>query len=160
MPSIHVKELQTVCTSVPVAVGLTIKFKVITLSQPAAEPPTIVNVGVLVLAEYVMPSIHVKLLQTVCTSVPVTVGLTVKFSVTTLSQPTAEPPTIVNVGVVVLAEYVMPSIQVKELQAVCTSVPVAVGLTVKFKVTILSQPAKEPPTMVKVGMEVLACLLY
>ena len=36
MPSIHVKELQTVCTSVPVAVGLTIK---VTSLVVAGQPP-------------------------------------------------------------------------------------------------------------------------
>ena len=49
----------------------------------------------------------------------------------------------------------IPSIQVKLLQAVWVSVPLAKLLMVRFKVTIESHPATDPPEMLKVGVFVL-----
>ena len=48
IPSIQVKLLQADWVSVPLAKVLMVRFKVITESQPATEPPEMVKVGVLV----------------------------------------------------------------------------------------------------------------
>jgi hypothetical protein len=50
LPSIHVIGVQLEITSVPVVKELMLKFSVITESQPAADPPAMVNVAVLLLA--------------------------------------------------------------------------------------------------------------
>ena len=78
--------------------------------------------------------------------------LIVKSRVTTESQPAIEPPGIVKVGVFVLDVYVTPSIQVKLLQAVWVSVPLAKLLIVKSRVITESHPATDPPGIVKVGV--------
>src|SRR5690554_4921647 len=144
-PSIHVKLPQASCTSVPVTKVLIVKSKVTIESQPLAAPPTIVCVAVLLSVVYVFPSIHVKLPQASCTSVPVTKVLIVKSKVTIEYQPLAAPPTIVCVAVLLSVVYVFPSIHVKLPQASCTSVPVTKVLIVKSKVTIESQPLAAPP---------------
>ena len=76
----------------------------------------------------------------------------VRFNVTILSQPLADPPKTVSVAVVLFEVYVTPSIHVKVLQAVCKSIPVVVGVMVRFKVTILSQPLADPPKTVSVAV--------
>ena len=99
MPSIQVNDPQADRTSVAVVKVLMVKSSVMIESQPAAEPPTIVNVGVLVDAVYVIPSIHVKVPQADCTSVAVVKVLIVKSSVMTESQPATDPFGIVKVAV-------------------------------------------------------------
>ena len=91
-----------------------------------------------------IPSIQVKLLQADWVSVPLEKLLIVKSRVINESHPATEPPGSVNVGVFVLDVYVMPSIQVKLLQADWVSVPLAKLLMVRLRVTIESHPAIEP----------------
>ena len=77
-----------------------------------SHPLALVNVQVelLLLVVYVLPSIHVYESQAVCTSVPVFEFVIVKSRVTVLSHPLA----LVNVQValLLLVVYVLPSIQV------------------------------------------------
>ncbi len=50
LPSIQVIGVQLKITSFPVVKELMLKFSVITESHPAADPPAMVNVAVLLLA--------------------------------------------------------------------------------------------------------------
>ena len=99
-----------------------------------------------------IPSIQVKLLQADWVSVPLANVLIVKSRVITESQPATDPPEMVKVGVFVLDVYVMPSIQVKLLQADWVSVPLAKLLMVRLRVMMESHPATDPPGIVKVGV--------
>ena len=71
-----------------------------------------------------------------------------KFKVTKLSHPLTAPPIIGKVALLLLETYVFPSIHVIGVQEDITSVPVAAGSNVKFKVTKLSHPPTAPPTIV------------
>src|SRR5690554_5204956 len=99
-----------------------------------------------------MLSIHVRLSQVVCVSMPDAVFIMVKFNVTTLSQPCILVN--VKVGVLVLEVYFTLSIHVRLSHTVYVSV-VAEFRMVKFNVTKLSQPLAAPPIKVKVGVLVL-----
>jgi hypothetical protein len=85
-------------TAVPEVGNKRVKFKVTILSQPAALVK--VCVAVLLLVEYVFPSIQVIGVQDVIVAVPALGNKRVKFKVTTLSHPAALVK--VNVGILVL----------------------------------------------------------
>ncbi len=102
-PSSQVIGVHDEITSFPVVKELMLKFSVITESQPAADPPTMVNVAVLLLALYVLPSIQVIGVQLEMLFVELVKELMLKFSVITESQPAADPPAMVNVAVLLLA---------------------------------------------------------
>ena len=76
--------------------------------------------------------------------------LIAKFSVITESHPAALVK--VNVAVLVDDEYVTPSIHVNGPQLCCTSVEALGCSRVKFSVITESQPAADPPAMVKVAV--------
>ena len=82
---------------------LIVKSKATIESHPETAPPTSVNVAELLLAVYVLPSIQVKDSHAVWVSVPYTILLMVKSSVTMESQPFILPFGIVNVAVLLLA---------------------------------------------------------
>ena len=67
----------------------------------------------------------------------------------------SQPAAFVNVkvGVLVLAVYVTPSIQVKLSHADLTSVPVVEFLMLRFNVTTESQPAALVPVQVAVVVD-------
>jgi hypothetical protein len=96
-PSNHVTESQAVIISVLDVELLMVRFKVTTESQPAVLVK--VKIGVLVLVEYVFPSIQVIESQVVTISV-LEFEFMVKFKVMTESQPTALVK--IKVGVLVL----------------------------------------------------------
>ena len=60
----------------------------------------------------------------------------VKSKVTIESHPETAPPTRVNVAELLLAVYVLSSIQVKDSHAVWVSVPYTILLMVKSSVTL------------------------
>jgi hypothetical protein len=146
--------VQLEITSVPVVKELMLKFSVITESQPAAFVK--VKVGVLVEDEYVTPSIQVNGPQLCCTSVAELACNKVKFNVITESHPAADPPAMVNVAVLLLALYVLPSSQVIGVQLEMLFVALVKELMLKFSVITESQPAADPPAMVNVAVLLLA----
>ena len=100
----QVYELHALTTVVLFVLGMIDKSSVMTESQPATEPLLMVNVALLLLAEYVFPSIQVKFSQAIWKSVDVEKELMVKLSVMTESQPVEDPFGIVNVGELVEVE--------------------------------------------------------
>ena len=85
VPSIHVYVSHDVMTSVPVFELVIVKSKVTVLSHPDVFVRT--KVALLLLAVYVVPSIHVYESHDVMTSVPVFELVIVKSKVTVLSHP-------------------------------------------------------------------------
>lgn len=116
--------------------GNTVKFNVTTLSQPPAVVNVAVYVPVVVLA---MPlNIYELPLQMFALNDELNAGNTVKFSVTTLSQPVELINVAVYEPVVVLA--IPLNIYELPLQILALNDELSAGRTVKFRVTTLSHP--------------------